>query len=450
MADVQQEIGGGAGGSVGQNMEGSQGRIVHTVRLGNNVPWPVDTTLTHPGEAADAAATGAAIGAVASDVEAAEAEIAGLAATVIGHGTSISALDTRVGAAEESVEAIGGRVTTAEADIDALQERADSAETAIDDLDGRTEAVEADVEAIQSRLDTDETAIDGLGTRMDAAETDISGLGTRVTEAEGDIIGLDTRLTEAEGEISGLDTRIGAAEEAVEGLGDRMDAAEAEIEEKLGADAIADDLETDDPEKVLSAAQGVVLKGLTDDLQDGKIDRDDIADDLETDDSEKVLSAAQGVVLESSKLDKTSVYDGLDSADSELALSAAMGQYLYTLIGNIVSATVNRYGNNVERDTTVYRLGRIRIISVSTKVNANPVVGTQNNWYPVYTLSGVDLPRNGGAYFLGINNSKVKNMFIRKETGATTATLEVQGLEGSTSTTTISLSFYLVYVSDSL
>lgn len=60
---------------------------------------------------------------------------------------------------------------------------------------------------------------------------------------------------------------------------------------------IANDLVTNDPGKALSAAQGVALKALIDEIPGGGGGSVDIADNLVTDDPEQALSAAQGVVL---------------------------------------------------------------------------------------------------------------------------------------------------------
>ena len=92
------------------------------------------------------------------------------------------------------------------------------------------------------------------------------------------------------------------------------------IANKIDKTDIADNLSTNNSNKVLSARQGYVLNG-------AKINYTDVVDNLTTN-SLMPLSAKQGRELENKKLDKSDVYDGIDYSSTNKALSARMGKYL--------------------------------------------------------------------------------------------------------------------------
>lgn len=82
------------------------------------------------------------------------------------------------------------------------------------------------------------------------------------------------------------------------------DKIQSDLSTKINVSDIADNLTTNSTSKVLSAAQGVVIKDVADGLQsqineldENKINVSDIADNLTTNSSSKVLSASQGLTL---------------------------------------------------------------------------------------------------------------------------------------------------------
>lgn len=181
------------------------------------------------------------------------------------------------------------RKTAEEGRVLAESERAVAEKTRSENEDvrliaeGKRKTAEIDRAAAEdARKETDKTRNDFLGDLKTAVD---------------DILAIQEKILNGDAELV-------AKEEVIKAINEKM--------------LIADDLETDDPYKALSAAQGVVLKSLVDGATKTLL----IANDLVTNDPSVALSAAQGVVLKALADSATKTvsgwYNGTDSKILEL------------------------------------------------------------------------------------------------------------------------------------
>lgn len=152
---------------------------------------------------------------------------------------------------------------------------------------------------------------------------------------------------------------------------------------KVNVSDIADDLVTNDPTKVLSAAQGVALKRLIGSGSGGGTTIvPEIADDLVTDDPSIALSAAQGVALkeliddlDETKLDADDIINDFESVDTSKALSAAQGRTLKLLIDFLdenkldVDAVIDIAHGGTGATTAAAALKALGLTATATELN---------------------------------------------------------------------------------
>nr|DAQ07469.1 MAG TPA: hypothetical protein [Caudoviricetes sp.] len=223
-------------------------------------------------------------------------------------------------------------------DIKKETTRATNAETG---LDNRLKTVEGDVNTFLSNADLTENAIDTLKEIQTYIDSDKNAAAQMTANIAANKKAIDDEVARATGIESNLNTAVQA---------------------RVLKASIVDDLTTAESVKVLSANQGVVLKGLCDNLNtavQARVLKASIADNLTTDDSAKVLSAKQGVALKglydsvaqdvaSAKNDitttnqavqervlKASIVDDLKTEDKLKVLSANQGVVLKGLYDGI-------------------------------------------------------------------------------------------------------------------
>ena len=125
-------------------------------------------------------------------------------------------------------------------------------------------------------------------------EANKQALQKQVDDVEVDVEAISRDLGEFKSSVNTLlnsdDTTLDQTKEIVAYIKNNKNLIDAITTSKVNVSDIADNLDTNDPKKVLSAAQGVALK-------QSKVNVSDIADNLDTDNPNKVLSAAQGVEL---------------------------------------------------------------------------------------------------------------------------------------------------------
>lgn len=341
--------------------------INYELNVANTVPAPVDVTLSVPGEAADAAAVGAAL---AQKVNTADLRTA---ITVNGQpqdsdgDIDVAAGDILMGGTrEDTVAEAVARVEAVAADAVPASDIADNLTT--DDATKALSAAQgvaiaaalAQKLAIADVVDDLETAdaTKALSANQGVA---LATMGQQLLELVQQRVSYDDLANNLTTDREGLalDARQGAALKAL------IDALTEVVAAKLTAADIVDALTSSATNKALSAKQGALIKSLIDDLTvvvgdklsaadlvddldatttgkaldarqgrairlllEAKLSAADLVDDLETTTTGKALDARQGNMLATTKLDKADVVDDLQTSASTQALSAKQGKAL--------------------------------------------------------------------------------------------------------------------------
>lgn len=268
--------------------------------------------------------------------------------------------------------------------------RATNAETV---LDNRLKTVEGDVNTFLSNADLTENAIDTLKEIQTYIDSDKNAAAQMTANIAANKKAIDDEVTRATGIESNLNTAVQA---------------------RVLKASIVDDLTTTESTKVLSANQGVVLKGLCDDLNtavQARVLKASIADNLTTDDSAKVLSAKQGVALKvlydgvaqdvaSAKNDitttnqavqervlKASIVDDLKTADKLKVLSANQGVVLKGLYDGIEQNVTNAQ----ESITTLTTMMQERVPKASIVDSVEDNLGEGGEFKVLSAKQGVEL-----------------------------------------------------------
>lgn len=275
-------------------------------------------------------------------------------------------------------------------DIKKETTRATNAETG---LDNRLKTVEGDVNTFLSNADLTENAIDTLKEIQTYIDSDKNAAAQMTANIAANKKAIDDEVARATGIESNLNTAVQA---------------------RVLKASIVDDLTTTESTKVLSANQGVVLKGLCDDLNtavQARVLKASIADNLTTDDSAKVLSAKQGVALKdlydgvaqdvaSAKNDitttnqavqervlKASIVDDLKTADKLKVLSANQGVILKGLYDGIEQNVTNAQSSITTLTTMVQE--RVPKASIVDSVEDN--LGEGGEFKVLSAKQGVEL-----------------------------------------------------------
>ena len=268
--------------------------------------------------------------------------------------------------------------------------RATNAETG---LDNRLKTVEGDVNTFLSNADLTENAIDTLKEIQTYIDSDKNAAAQMTANIAANKKAIDDEVARATGIESNLNTAVQA---------------------RVLKASIVDDLTTTESTKVLSANQGVVLKGLCDDLNtavQARVLKASIADNLTTDDSAKVLSAKQGVAqkdlydgvaqdVASAKNDitttnqavqervlKASIVDDLKTADKLKVLSANQGVILKGLYDGIEQNVTNAQSSITTLTTMVQE--RVPKASIVDSVEDN--LGEGGEFKVLSAKQGVEL-----------------------------------------------------------
>lgn len=291
--------------------------------------------------------------------------------------------------------------------IDNEVARATSAETG---LDNRLKTVEGSVNTFLSNADLTENAIDTLKEIQTYIDSDKSAAAQMTANIVANKKAIDDEVVRATGVESNLNTAVQA---------------------RILKTSIVDDLITAESTKVLSANQGVVLKGLCDDLNTDvqtRILKTSIVDNLTTDDSDKVLSAKQGVALKSlydnvaqdvinvenditttnqavqERILKTSIVDDLKTTDKLKVLSANQGAVLKGLYDGIEQNVTNAQDSittlttmiqeRIPKDSIVDSVednlgdgGEFKVLSAKQGVELNKLITNLSNTVGVLTAS---------------------------------------------------------------
>ena len=207
------------------------------------------------------------------------------------------------------------------------------------------------------------------------------------------------------------------------------------VQARILKTSIVDDLITAESTKVLSANQGVVLKGLCDDLNTDvqtRILKTSIVDNLTTDDLDKVLSAKQGVALKGlydnvaqdvinvknditttnqavqERILKTSIVDDLKTTDELKVLSANQGAVLKGLYDSIEQNVTNAQDSittlttmiqeRIPKDSIVDSVednlgegGEFKVLSAKQGVELNKLITNLSNTVGALTARVVEL-----------------------------------------------------------
>lgn len=268
--------------------------------------------------------------------------------------------------------------------------RATNAETG---LDNRLKTVEGDVNTFLSNADLTENAIDTLKEIQTYIDSDKNAAAQMTANIAANKKAIDDEVARATGVESNLNTAVQA---------------------RVLKASIVDDLTTSESVKVLSANQGVVLKGLCDNLNtavQARVLKASIADNLITDDSAKVLSAKQGVALKglydsvaqdvaSAKNDitttnqavqervlKASIVDDLKTADKLKVLSANQGVVLKGLYDGIEQNVTNAQ----ESITTLTTMMQERVPKASIVDSVEDNLGDGGEFKVLSAKQGVEL-----------------------------------------------------------
>lgn len=268
--------------------------------------------------------------------------------------------------------------------------RATNAETG---LDNRLKTVEGDVNTFLSNADLTENAIDTLKEIQTYIDSDKNAAAQMTANIAANKKAIDDEVARATDIESNLNTAVQA---------------------RVLKASIVDDLTTAESVKVLSANQGVVLKGLCDNLNtavQARVLKASIADNLTTDDSAKVLSAKQGVALKglydgvaqdvaSAKNDitttnqavqervlKASIVDDLKTADKLKVLSANQGVVLKGLYDGIEQNVTNAQ----ESITTLTTMIQERIPKASIVDSVEDNLGEGGEFKVLSAKQGVEL-----------------------------------------------------------
>lgn len=291
--------------------------------------------------------------------------------------------------------------------IDNEVARATSAETG---LDNRLKTVEGSVNTFLSNADLTENAIDTLKEIQTYIDSDKSAADQMTANIAANKRAIDDEVVRATGVESNLNTAVQA---------------------RILKTSIVDDLITAESTKVLSANQGVVLKGLCDDLNTDvqtRILKTSIVDNLTTDDSDKVLSAKQGVALKGlydnvaqdvinvknditttnqavqERILKASIVDDLKTTDKLKVLSANQGAVLKGLYDGIEQNVTNAQDSittlttmiqeRIPKDSIVDSVednlgegGEFKVLSAKQGVELNKLITNLSNTVGVLTAS---------------------------------------------------------------
>lgn len=289
--------------------------------------------------------------------------------------------------------------------------RATSAETG---LDNRLKTVEGSVNTFLSNADLTENAIDTLKEIQTYIDSDKSAAAQMTANIAANKNAIDDEVVRATGVESNLNTAVQA---------------------RILKTSIVDDLITAESTKVLSANQGVVLKGLCDDLNTDvqtRILKTSIVDNLITDDSDKVLSAKQGVALKDlydnvaqyvinvenditttnqavqERILKTSIVDDLKTTDKLKVLSANQGAVLKGLYDGIEQNVTNAQDSittlttmiqeRIPKDSIVDSVednlgdgGEFKVLSAKQGVELNKLITNLSNTVGALTARVVEL-----------------------------------------------------------
>ena len=260
-------------------------------------------------------------------------------------------------------------------------------------LDNRLKTVEGDVNTFLSNADLTENAIDTLKEIQTYIDSDKNAAAQMTANIAANKKAIDDEVARATGVESNLNTAVQA---------------------RVLKASIVDDLTTSESVKVLSANQGVVLKGLCDNLNtavQARVLKASIADNLTTDDSAKVLSAKQGVALKglydgvaqdvaSAKNDitttnqavqervlKASIVDDLKTADKLKVLSANQGVVLKGLYDGIEQNVTNAQ----ESITTLTTMMQERVPKASIVDSVEDNLGEGGEFKVLSAKQGVEL-----------------------------------------------------------
>lgn len=201
---------------------------------------------------------------------------------------------------------LDNRLKTVEGDVNTFLANADLTENAIDTL-----------KEIQTYIDSDKTAASQMTANIASNKKAIDAEVTRATGVEASLeSAVEARIPKA-AIVDNLTTadvnKVLSANQGVK-IKETCDSLSSAIQERVHKNLIVDNLTTAEATKVLSANQGVVIKGMCDDITQKvtenkneitslnqalqeRVLKASIADNLTTNESVKVLSAKQGVVL---------------------------------------------------------------------------------------------------------------------------------------------------------